>query len=98
MKSKLIVLILCAFTFTACGLKVINPNDQNQNAGTLQLDTSSGSVKFVATYTCKLNSSGKRHSALGKTEEEARKEVLAKCKDHTVVSFCKEENITCEKN
>ncbi|MFS4460167.1 hypothetical protein [Bdellovibrio sp. HCB2-146] len=83
---------------TGCGLKVINPNDQNKNEGTLALDVSDGKVGLVATYTCKLVSMGNRFSALGKTEEDARKEVLAKCQGHTLLSFCKAEKITCVKN
>lgn len=81
-----------------CGMKVINPNDQNKNEGTLALDVSGGKVALVATYTCKLESMGNRFSALGKTEEDARAEVLAKCQGRTLLSFCKAENITCVKN
>jgi len=98
MNSKVIVFIFTILSFTGCGLKVINPNDQNKNEGTLALDTSGGGLKLVATYTCKLESLGKRYSGLGKSEEEARKEALAKCRDNAVVSFCKEDKITCVKN
>lgn len=80
------------------GMKVIHPNRQNENAGTLALDVQDGQLKVVATYTCKLESMGNRFSALGKTEEEARKEVVAKCRDRTVLSFCKLEKVTCVKN
>lgn len=82
---------------TGCGLKVINPNEPN-NKGTLALDASGGQLKLVNTYTCKLESMGHRFYAVGKTEEEARQEALAKCRDHSVLSFCKIENAKCEKN
>lgn len=86
--------------FSACaGMKVVNPNDQNKEAGTLALDLSSGKPKLVETYTCKIvASNGNRVSAVGKSEDEARKEALAKCRDQTVVSFCELKNVKCEKN
>jgi hypothetical protein len=90
--AVLVMLVGCA------GIKVINPNDQNKNAGTLALDVSDGSPKLVATYTCKLESMGNRFSAIGKSEEEARQETLAKCRDKTILSFCKPEKTTCMKN
>lgn len=100
MKKRSLVAIagILVLLSSGCGLKVINPNDQNKNEGTLALDVSDGKVGLVATYTCKLESMGNRFSALGKTEEEARKEVLAKCQGRTMLSFCKAENITCVKN
>lgn len=92
-------LILISLSWNGCaGIKVINPNDQNKNTGTLALDTKEGQLKLVATYTCKLESMGKRFSSLGKTEDEARSEVVAKCKDATLLSFCKPEKVTCLKN
>lgn len=91
-------IILLSLLLSACGIKVINPNDQNQNEGTLAVDLSGGKLKLVETYTCKLESVGNRFSAIGKTEEEAKKEVVAKCKDRTLLSFCKEEKVTCIKN
>ncbi|MEK6775133.1 MAG: hypothetical protein AABY64_14425 [Bdellovibrionota bacterium] len=86
--------------FSGCaGIKVINPNDQNKNEGTLALDLASGKPKLVATYTCKIvASNGNRVSAIGKTEEEAQKEALAKCRDQTVISFCESKNLKCTKN
>ncbi len=80
------------------GMKVINPNDENKDAGTKMLDFSDGSLKIVSTYSCKLESMGHKFNALGKTEKEARIEVLAKCHDRTVISFCKEDQIKCTKN
>lgn len=92
-------LSLVVMSVVSCsGLKVINPNDQNKNAGTLALDLSEGGVKLVATYTCKLESMGNRFSAVGKTEEETRKEVLARCRDNTLISFCDAEKVHCLKN
>lgn len=92
---------VCLFflSLTGCsGIKVINPNDKNPNSGTLALDTSSGKMKLVATYTCELNSNGKKILGLGKTEADARKEVLSKCHDRTLISFCDPEKVTCVKN
>lgn len=87
------------FSLTGCsGLKVINPNDNNPNAGTLALDLTNGDLKLVATYTCTLQSMGKEISAVAKTEEDARKEVVAKCHDRTVISFCQPEKVKCVKN
>lgn len=79
-------------------MKVINPNNQNQNAGTLAVDVSEGQLKLVSTYTCKLESMGNRFSAVGKTEAAAREEVVAKCHDRTLLSFCKPENVKCLQN
>lgn len=101
MKSKFLFLVLSSamMLIIACaGIKVINPNDQNPNAGTLAVDASGGGLKLVETYTCKLESMGNRFSAVGKTEEEARKEVVARCQDRTLLSFCKTEKVTCLKN
>jgi hypothetical protein len=94
-----LILIFSIFVFIGCaGLKVVNPNDQNQNAGTLSVDASGGQIKLVSTYTCKIESMGNKFSALDKTEDLARKEVLAKCRDKTILSFCMPENIKCFKN
>ncbi len=92
LKSALLVLFL-----TGCGLKVINPNDPD-NTGTLALDASGGNLKLVGTFTCKIESMGKRFFAVGKTEEEAQAEAIAKCKDNTLLSFCESKNVTCTKN
>jgi hypothetical protein len=80
------------------GLTVVDPNKPN-NKGTLQVDYSGGTPKLVETYTCTMvGSKGKRVFATGKTEEEAKKEAIAKCQDQTLVSFCKSSKISCEKN
>lgn len=79
------------------GLKVIHPEDE-KNAGTLALDVSEGQFKLVATYTCKLESMGNRFSSVGKSEEEARIDVVAKCQSRTLLSFCKPDKVTCAKN
>lgn len=81
-----------------CGLKVINPNDQNPNKGTLALDISGGSPKLVATYTCKLDSLGNHFYGFGKNEEEARNDAMGKCQSRTLLSFCDEKKVKCEKN
>lgn len=95
---KKMLLTLCVLVLAGCaGMKVINPNDQNKNEGTLALDTTNG-FKLVATYTCKLDSMGNRFSAIGKSEAEARDEVVARCRDKSVISFCKPEKATCIKN
>ncbi|WP_415063955.1 hypothetical protein [Bdellovibrio sp.] len=92
------ILSLVVMLITACaGMKVIDPSEPN-NKGTLALDMSGGSPKLVATYTCKLKSMGNRFYAVAKTEEEARKEVAAKCRDRTLLSICEEDKIECEKN
>lgn len=94
--TDLIVLMLIS---GCAGVKVINPNDQNKNAGTLALDLSSGKPKLVETYTCYIvASNGNRVSTIGKTEDDAKKEALAKCKDQTVISFCDLKNVKCTKN
>ncbi len=79
-------------------MKVVNPKDKNENAGTQALDLSSGTPKFVSTYTCKVESTGAKYSAIGKTEEDARKEVLAKCRDNAIITFCQEDQVTCLQN
>ena len=100
MKKNIMIMtvsILAVWT-SGCGLKVINPNDQNPNKGTLALDVSGGMPSLVATYTCKLDSQGSHFYGLGKTEEEARNDVLGKCQGRTLLSFCDSQKIKCEKN
>src|ERR1700751_4162651 len=80
------------------GVKVVKPQDQNKNAGTLAVDWSGGSPKLVGTYTCNLKSMGNQFSAIGKSEEEARKEVVARCRNTAIITFCKSEEATCLKN
>jgi hypothetical protein len=97
-KISLAFCLTVPLLLSACaGMKVINPNEKN-NEGTLALDTSGGQLRLVETYTCKLDSMGKHYQALGKTESEARDEVVAKCRDNAVLSFCKPEKTTCVKN
>jgi hypothetical protein len=81
-------------------MKVINPNDPaTKNAGTKALDFSGGTPKIVSTFTCSIvASNGTKVSAIGKTEAEARKEALAKCRSETIVSFCLEKNLKCAAN
>ena len=80
------------------GLKVVDPNKPN-NKGTLQVDYSDGGIKLVGTHTCTMvGANGKRIYATSKSEEEARKEAIAKCQDQTVVSFCNVSKMSCEKN
>jgi len=101
MKKAILVLglSLAILSGAGCaGVKVVNPKDQNKNAGTLALDLSNGRPKLVATYTCNLESMGNRFSAIGKTEADTRKEVVARCRDKTVLSFCKPGIATCVKN
>lgn len=92
-------LITVSFLFMGCaGVKVVDPNKPN-NKGTLQVDWSGGSPKLVGTFTCTMvGANGKRVYATGKSEDEARKEAIAKCQDQTLVSFCKSSKMSCEKN
>lgn len=92
---------LVLLALPACsGMKVVNPNDPNaKNAGTKQVDFSTGSPRIVSTYSCNIAAgNGKRVVAIGKTEAEARKEALAKCRGETLVSICREENLRCAPN
>ena len=92
--KKILILVL---VFSGCGLKVIHPNDENKNAGTKAVDWSSG--KVVDTYSCSIVAgNGKRVVSTEKTEKAARDEALAKCKDQTVISVCRPENLKCQKN
>lgn len=88
----LLVLVGCA------GIKVIHPNDVNKEQGTRMLDWTGGKPSIVETYSCKLFSNGNRFQAIGKSESEARAEVLARCRDGSVVSFCNADKINCFKN
>jgi hypothetical protein len=94
-------LALVMASFVGCsGMKVIHPNDPaTQNAGTKMLDFSSGVPRIVSTYTCSMVAmNGTRVSAIAKSEAEARKETLAKCRGQTLVSICREENLKCAAN
>lgn len=92
--TKFTVVVLSAY-IAACGLKVINPEDE-KNKGTMAVDWSSGQV--VSTYTCKLVGVGKTYRAVGKSEAEASKEVIARCKDGTLISVCNPDKVKCWKN
>lgn len=92
--SKISVLVL-ALMISACGLKVVNPEDE-KNKGTMAVDWSAG--KIVATYTCKLVGVGKTYRAIGKSEEEATKEVVAQCHSGTIISICNKDKVSCWKN
>lgn len=97
--TYILALSFSVLSFVGCaGLKVVNPNDQNQNAGTLALDVTDGKLNLVPTYTCKLQSMGNRFSAVAKAEDEARIEVVAKCRERTLLSFCEPEKVKCVKN
>jgi len=96
--KRILFSAIVMLSLSACGLKVINPNNKNPNEGTLALDVDNVGVKVVSTYSCKVESMGNRFWGMGKTEEDARNEVMAKCRDKTMISFCKVENVTCVKN
>ncbi len=95
---RMVFLIIISWIFMSCGLKVVKANESNQDVGTKMLDLSSGKPKIVSTIGCHLKSGSRSLSASAKTEKEARAEVLARCRDATVVSFCKEEEIRCSPN
>lgn len=100
-KSLRVCFVLILASFTGCsGMKVIHPDDPaTKNAGTKALDFSNGIPTIVSTFTCSIvASNGKRVSAIGKSDVEARKEALAKCRDETLVSFCLEKNLRCAAN
>jgi hypothetical protein len=97
MSKHIFCLGVVLFLFVGCsGMKVINSNVENK--GTKMLDFSDGTPKIVSTYSCNMRSSGQTISAIGKTEKEARAETLAKCRDKSIISFCKEDQISCIKN
>jgi hypothetical protein len=90
--------LLCLGLLNCSGVKVVNP-DQTKDSGTKMVDWSGGVPKVVSTYSCSIvASNGKRVSALGKSEAEARQEALAKCRDQTLASFCLEKNLSCVQN
>lgn len=94
---KFVCLGCLTLLFTGCaGVKVIHPNQQNKNAGTMALDKDG---RLVATYTCNIvASNGRRVSAIGRSESEARQEALAKCRDQTLISSCAPRNVKCVRN
>lgn len=95
--SKVVVLILASSLLGCAGLKVIHPNHKNENEGMKQLDLKSGTL--VDTYTCQIvASNGQRVSGTGTTEEAARSEAVAKCRDKTLISFCDAKKAKCTRN
>ena len=65
------------------------------------VDWTGSTTKIVSTYSCSIvtvTADNKKVTAIGKTEAEARKEALAKCKDQILLSFCREENVKCVQN
>jgi hypothetical protein len=97
-KVSLVVIFLTQILVGCAGMKVIDPNKPDTK-GTLQVDYSGGTPKLVGTYTCTMvGSNGKRVYATGKSEDEARQEVIARCQDQTLISFCKVARMSCEKN
>jgi hypothetical protein len=100
-KTRIVVPCMCLAVLAGAGcagIKVVKPNDRNPNAGALAVDWSGGQPKLVSTYTCKLDSMGNHFSAMGKTENEARNEVVARCHDNALLTFCKPEQASCVKN
>ncbi len=96
MKLIYTFLTLSFIAIGCAGVKVIDPNDKY--ADTKMLDVSGGNIKVINPYVCRMSSQGHRFSAIGKTEEEARTEVLARCQDRTLISICKASQITCTQN
>lgn len=95
MTSKIIILSFAVLSTMGCGLKVVK---QNPNEGTMAVDYSGGTPKLVGTYTCTLNAMTGKFSAIGKSEAEARDEVLARCRDKTLISICEAKDTKCVKN
>lgn len=94
---KITLIVFAFLSVVACaGMKVVDPRDQ-ENKGTMALDTSGGGLKLVETYTCRLSAMGKTFSAVAKSESEARKEATARCQDNTVISNCNG-SMKCFKN
>lgn len=90
------VIVLSLVFLSSCGLTVVRPNE---NAGMKALDYSEGGVKLVDTYTCSIvASNGKRVSAVEKSEQAAKDEAMARCRDQTIISICRPENLRCVKN
>lgn len=85
-------------TLGCAGMQVIHP-DRPNNKDARILEIKDGAIGFAKTYTCTLVAGNrKRVYAIGKTEDEARQEAMARCRDQTVVSFCDIAKISCEKN
>lgn len=70
---------------SCAGVKVIHPNDKYAGP--------------PGTFTCSIvASNGKRVYATEKTENEARNEALARCRDKTIISSCQSKNTKCVRN
>lgn len=96
--KKIHFIAAVTFLLSSCGLKVIYPN-RPDTKGTLMVDYSGDTPKLVGTYTCTMvGGNGQRVFATDKTEESARAEVIKKCQDLTVISFCTVSRISCDKN
>jgi len=98
MSKKLVALILCFVgPLQGCSSLTVVNSDQQKQKGTLAYDYKTG--KLVATYSCTMvGANGKRVYATAKSEEDARKEVISKCQEQTLISFCNDSKINCQKN
>jgi hypothetical protein len=102
MKNAITITVLGFFLSLSfgCGMKVVHP-EKNKDEGTKMVDWSGGIPKVVSTYSCSIvvvTNDNKKVTAIGKSEDEARKEVLAKCRDQTIISVCLEKNVKCVEN
>lgn len=80
---------------------MVRPEEKSKNAGTKMVDWSSGTLKIVSTFSCSIvtvMNDNKKITAIGKSEAEARKEVLEKCRAQTLLSVCLEKNVKCVQN
>jgi len=91
-------ILMTALFMSLSGCAGIQVVHSNPNEGTLAVDKDEGQVKLVETYSCKLLSGDRKFSAVAKIEGEARREVVAQCKDATMVSICEPKNVSCLKN
>lgn len=104
MKNSIVIAgmgILLSLLFGCSGMKVVHSGEENKNANTKMVDWSSGTPKIVSTYSCSIVSvmnNNKKITAIGKSEDEARKEALAKCRDQSLLSVCLEKNVKCVQN
>lgn len=102
--KNFVTTVLGVFLFLSLGcsgMKVVRPDEKDKNAGTKMVDWSSGTPKIVSTYSCSIvtvANDNKKVIGIGKTEAEARKEVLAKCRDQSILSICLEKNVKCVQN
>ena len=97
-KAFIFGIFISLYLLGCSGMKVIDPNKPN-NQGTRQLEIKDGSLHLAETFTCTMVAgNGKRVYAVKKTENEARQEAIAQCRDQTLVSVCRPETVKCEKN